>query len=143
MVILVAAIALGALVLFKALGGAIPLTENGVIRIAQAIAVAEGFYVAGSRPQRNHNPGDMTQDLIGKKVGTDGPFVVYGTDDDGWSNLYKQVEMWLGGSSSHANASSTISDLSTFYTTTDQASWATNVANYLGVSIDTSIGSIS
>jgi hypothetical protein len=139
----VAALALGALILIKSLGGAIPLTDSGVQRIAQAIAFAEGFYVNGSRPQRNHNPGDMTQDLIGRKIGMDGAFVIYSSDDDGWSNLYKQVEMWLGGSSSHASASSTISDLSSFYTTTDQAAWATNVANQLGVSIDTPIGDIS
>lgn len=117
--------------------------SGAVQKIAQAIAFAEGFYVSGSRPARNHNPGDMTQDLIGKKVGTDGAFVVYATDEDGWNNLYKQVTLWLEGGSSHATAESTITDLSSFYTTTDQAAWATNVANKLGVSLDTPIGEVS
>lgn len=143
--LLAAALLLGILVLYKALGGAIVeemSTPENVKRIAQAIATAEGFYVAGSRPARNHNPGDMTADLIGKKVGMDGSFVVYETDDDGWQNLYRQIEKWLNGDSSHATADSTITDISQFYTTTDQTAWATNVANSLGVSLDTPIGEV-
>ena len=117
-------------------------TPDNVKKIAEAIAFAEGFYVANSRPARNHNPGDMTADLIGKSVGKDGAFVVYSNDDDGWANLYKQVGEWLDGKSAHATSDSTISDISSFYTTTDQSAWATNVANQLGVSIDTSIGDV-
>jgi hypothetical protein len=112
-------------------------------KLAEGIAFAEGFYVQGSRPQRNHNPGDMTLDLIGKSTGRDGPFVVYATDDDGWANLQAQINAWLGGTSAYANSSSTISDISQFYTTTDQSSWAQNVASYIGVSTDTSIGSLA
>jgi hypothetical protein len=144
-VLLLAAALLGFFVLYKALGGAIVEglnTPDNVKRIAQAIATAEGFYVAGSRPARNHNPGDMTADLIGKKVGMDGSFVVYASDDDGWANLYQQINLWLTGGSSHATAQSTISDLSQFYTTTDQTAWASNVANSLGVSLDTPIGEV-
>lgn len=140
-----AAVLLGILVLYKALGGAIVeemSTPDNVKRIAQAIATAEGFYVAGSRPARNHNPGDMTADLIGKKVGMDGSFVVYETDDDGWQNLYRQIEKWLNGDSSHATSDSTISEIASFYTTTEQTAWATNVANSLGVSLDTPIGEV-
>src|SRR5579885_1117433 len=91
-------------------------TIDIVPRFAQAIARAEGFYVSGSRPQRNHNPGDMTQDLIGKGIGRDGPFVVYANDQDGWSNLYAQIQLWLSGQSAFAGPDSTISDLSRFYT---------------------------
>lgn len=115
------------------------MTPANVQRIAEAIAAAEGFYVAGSRPAQNHNPGDMTADLIGKSIGKDGPFVMYSNDQDGWDNLTHQIQLWLGGGSSHATADSTISDISQFYTSTDQTAWATNVANNLGVSIDTPI----
>lgn len=142
-ILLVIAFALGIITLYKSVSGAAPTTQANVQRIAQAIAYAEGFYRSGSRAARNHNPGDMTQDLIGKKVGTDGPFVVYSTDDDGWSNLYAQINMWLDGSSGKASPDSTISDISEFYTTTDQTSWATNVANRLGVGLDTPIGEVS
>lgn len=144
MLVLAAAVLLGIVVLYKVLGGVITMsTTPAVQKIAQAIAVAEGFYVAGSRPARNHNPGDMTADLIGKSVGKDGPFVVYANDDDGWDNLYKQINLWLNGGSSHAGPNSSISDIAGFYTTTDQSAWAANVANHLGVSIDTSIGEIA
>ena len=112
-------------------------------KLAQAIASAEGFYKAGSRPQRNNNPGDMTQDLIGKAVGTDGPFVVYATPDDGWANLYAQINKWYSGTSNRADGTSTISELSSFYTTTEKQTWAVNVANNLGVSVDTPINQIA
>ena len=145
MLLMAAAVLLGAFALWKAIGGAMPdeTISTTVQKIAQAIAFAEGFYVAGSRPQRNHNPGDMTLDLIGKSTGKDGPFVVYATDDDGWANLYKQVGLWINGGSSHATADSTITDIAGFYTTTDQTAWATNVANQLGVSVDTPIGEVA
>lgn len=150
MLIIVAAIVLGIYVLVESLGGAMKLnfnlavnpTDANVQKIAEAIAFAEGFYVAGSRPARNHNPGDMTADLVGRGIGKDGPFVVYETDVDGWANLYAQINKWLSGSSSHATSDSTISDISSFYTANDQAAWATNVANQLGVSIDTPIGKV-
>lgn len=114
-----------------------------VVRIAQAIAKAEGFYVQGSRPARNHNPGDMTADLIGKAVSKDGNFVVYSNDIDGWNNLYAQINAWLEGTSRHASSSSTIFDISRFYTTTEQDIWAQNVANDLGVDVNTQIGEIA
>jgi hypothetical protein len=110
--------------------------------LAEAIATAEGFYVDGSRPQRDHNPGDMTADLIGKGVGTDGSFIVFATDEDGWSNLKAQIQKWFDGTSRNANGDSTIADLSGFYTDTQQDSWAANVANALGVSTDTSISDL-
>lgn len=126
------------------LGGGMDTSAGaGVQKLAQAIATAEGFYVAGSRPARNHNPGDMTQDLIGKAVAKDGAFVVYSTDADGWANLYAQINLWLSGGSAHATADSTISDLSSFYTANDQSTWAVNVANSAGVTVDTSIGAIA
>lgn len=113
--------------------------SGGVQRLAQAIATAEGFYTAGTRPNRDHNPGDMTQDLTGKAIGMDGPFVIYASDADGWANLYAQINLWLSGGSEHANADSTISDLSQFYTADNQSTWAVNVANSAGVTVDTPI----
>lgn len=110
--------------------------------LGRAIAVAEGFGIPGSRPTRDHNPGDMTADLIGRAVGKDGPFVVYANDDDGFLNLFYQVDEWLNGSSHHASPTSTIQQVSEFYTANDSATWANNVANHLGVPVDTPIGSI-
>ena len=117
--------------------------SSQVQAIAQAIARAEGFYTPGSRPARDHNPGDITQDLIGKAVAMDGPFPVFANDQDGWANLYAQINLWLSGGSSRANAGTTIAELSQFYTADNQTAWAANVANALGVSIDTPIGEIA
>lgn len=142
MLLLVIALALGVAVFYKSVSGGMP-TQANVQRIAQAIAYAEGFYTSGSRAARNHNPGDMTQDLIGKSVNTDGPFVVFSNDEDGWSNLYAQINLWLTGDSHYASKDSTISDISEFYTTTEKGSWAVNVANRLGVGLDTPIGEVS
>ena len=117
--------------------------NNPTVKIAQAIAAAEGFYVEGSRPARNHNPGDMTADLVGKSIGKDGAFVVYANDDDGWENLYAQVNAWLEGKSRHAGPASTIFDVSRFYTTTEQDIWADNVARVLNVPSDTPLQEIA
>jgi hypothetical protein len=132
-----------AYILLQAGDGVDTSAPANVQRIAQAIASAEGFFRAGTRPQRNHNPGDMTADLVGRGVGFDGPFVIYANDEDGWANLYAQVNAWLNGHSAHADAESTIFDLSRFYTANDQDAWAANVANAAGVSIDTPIGGIA
>ncbi len=117
---------------------------NYVVALAIAIATAEGFYVSGSRPQRDNNPGDLTVDITGTGVGTDGPLVVYGSADDGWDALYTQVNRYFSGTSAHAGPNSTIADLAPSYTGNDNAdSWAANVARVLGVGTDTTIGSLS
>jgi hypothetical protein len=131
-------------ILLQMTGNAADTSASSTVqRIAQAIATAEGFYRAGSRPARNHNPGDVQKDLIGKAIAMDGPFPVYANDADGWANLYAQINLWLNGGSAYAGPDSTIGDLSEFYTANDQSSWAVNVANALGVSIDTPIGQIA
>lgn len=126
------------------LGGIVDTSgQSATVRIAQAIARAEGFYISGSRPARNHNPGDMTADLIGRSTGKDGAFVTYANDADGWANLYAQVNAWLNGTSHHAGPASTIFDLSRFYTATEQDIWAQNVADDLGAGLDTRLEEIA
>ena len=117
---------------------------DGVIdRLADAIAFAEGFYVKGSRPQRNHNPGNLTLDLTGKSVGQDAIYVVYATDEDGWEALKKQVRMMLDNSSKIYNNAMSILDVAKRYTTTEQLAWARNVASRLGVTVDTRLMELS
>jgi hypothetical protein len=104
--------------------------------IAHAIAVAEGFFVAGSRPARNHNPGDLTRDLTGKGVGVDGAYIKYGSDEDGFEALNTQVSLMFSGSHVYSPAM-TILEIAQRYTTTDQDAWARIVAGHLGVDINT------
>lgn len=117
------------------------LTE-AIKLFSQGIAIAEGFYVSGSRASRNNNPGDLTVDTIGKAVGMDGPFVVYATAADGWEALNKQVELIFTNASKIYNSGMTIRQIAEKYTTTDQLAWATNVARTLGISIDTPISTL-
>lgn len=113
---------------------------------ADGIALAEGFYVAGSRAARNHNPGNMTLDLIGKKVGMDGMFVVYANDADGWANLRKQVEKILTNASGIYDSQMTLRQIGQKYASTsppdDQLNWAINVASRLDIDIDTPVNTL-
>src|SRR5215471_15765462 len=64
-------------------GGASPpppvVTSDVVSRLSEAIARAEGFYVSGSIPQRQNNPGDLT---------AGGTIMTFATAADGWNALH-------------------------------------------------------
>jgi hypothetical protein len=124
------------------LGGGMAFRSVVTDKFARAIAKAEGFYVSGSRPARNHNPGNMTVDLTGKAVGRDDSFVVYATDEDGWDNLRKQVWLMFSGGSSIYGPFMTIAEVASLYTTTQRTEWANNVAAALGVSTDTQLSQL-
>ena len=128
-----------------ALGGTAFATmgaDSRIERIAEAIAYAEGFYVNGSRPQRNNNPGDLTAPLGFSFIGHDGIYVIFSTIADGWNALYKQVELILTNRSGIYSSSMTILDIARRYTTTAQNEWANNVASRLGVTVDTVISEV-
>ncbi len=63
------------------------LQDPTLQKFVEAIATQEGFYVAGSRPQRNNNPCDLRADGIVWKgqSGTDAAgFCIFDTVEDGW-----------------------------------------------------------
>jgi hypothetical protein len=118
--------------------------KQAVDMIAVAVATAEGFYVDGSRPARNHNPGDLTVDITGTGIAKDGPLIVYGSDNDGWDSLKAQVTLWLTNKSARILPSMTIAQAAVVYTGADHAdSWAATFAQVLGVGTDTKIGDLS
>lgn len=102
---------------------------------AEAIAKQEGFYVPGSVPQRAHNPGDLK--IPGQPTLPGTSITMFQTDTDGWNALYKQLNLILTGRSSHYDLDMTIADMSRVWTTTQQGPWASNVASYLGASVNT------
>lgn len=110
-------------------------------RFAQAIARAEGFYVAGSIPQKAHNPGDI------KMINWTGPTLgegisVFQSDDAGWSALYRQLWIIVTGQSSNYYLDMTIDQMAAKWTATQQSSWAKNVAGFLAVDTKTPLVSV-
>lgn len=109
-----------------------------VTRVSYAIAQAEGFYIDGSRPNRNHNPGDLTQDLTGKGVGVDSEgFIIYASDGDGFDALNKQVTNFFVGSSRYNPSMSILQTAQVYAPKPNPGVWANLVAQYLGVSTST------
>jgi hypothetical protein len=123
---IVAALAIG--------GGAVLSGYPGyVTNFAQAIATAEGFYVAGSQPQRKNNPGDIE---------TAGVVNTYGSVSDGWNALYTQVSMMFDGSSAHYSPDMTIEQVGYTYSPAGAENWINNVSSYLGVDRSTVLSSL-
>src|SRR6516165_5090507 len=114
-----------------ALGGSAAMNTGpgGIVQqFAQAIANAEGWFVAGSRPQRNNNPGNLTDSA--------GAFRIFSTVADGWAALYEQVSLMFYGGSAHYDPSMTIAQVGAIYAAGD-SNWSNNVASYLGVTPQT------
>jgi hypothetical protein len=117
------------------------MNDAVISRIADAIAFAEGYFVSGSRPRRNNNPGDLERDVTGKGVAWDGPYVIYASAEDGREALEHQVRLMFAGSHIY-KPSMTIAQVAQHYTTTDSTIWALNVARRLGVSVSTQLDEI-
>ncbi len=105
-------------------------------QIAQAIAHAEGFYVEGSFPQRNHNPGDLVSPPTHPgQVGVEAGKAVFGNDRAGWMALEHQLRLIAMGMSHFYNVGMTLEQLAHVWTGGDHAlNWAQNAAIRLGVS---------
>src|SRR5262245_61473028 len=110
------------------------MKDTVISKIADAIAFAEGYFVSGSRPRRNNNPGDLERDLTGKGMGRDGPYIIYATPRDGREALEQQVRLMFRGSRIY-KPSMTIGEIGRLYTATDSEIWSRNVARHLGVSV--------
>lgn len=117
-------------------------STSRVNRIAQAIAIAEGFNVSGSRAARNNNPGNLTYAFGFPVSGYDGMFPIFQTLDDGWAALHTQIQMMLDGTSALYRPDMTILEVARIYTTTEQEFWAANVAGALGVNVNTPISAV-
>src|SRR5215472_10427399 len=63
-----------------------------VTRLAQLIARREGFGIPGTRPTRDHNPGDL-EHAPGIES-WDGPIGIEPSDDAGWADLERQLKLY-------------------------------------------------
>jgi hypothetical protein len=58
--------------------------------LLEAMARQEGFYVKGSRPQRNNNPGDIEYGKFARAhgaIGTDGRFAIFPDAETGFAAM--------------------------------------------------------
>lgn len=110
-----------------------------VSNMADAIAKAEGFGLPGAIPTLAHNPGDLVLGDVG--FGTLGTkkISIFASDTDGRNRLIHQVTIMLSGISSVYSTGDTIDDVAAKWTRNDPASWARNVATYLGISTSTTL----
>lgn len=112
-----------------------------VKRIAEAIAVAEGWNVIGSIPRLYHNPGNLKP----YGLNTAGPagIRVFATDQEGWNALYRQVEGMLNGKSSLYPPTMSVLEVAARYVgDSDSVNWARNVATKLGISVNDTFSEI-
>lgn len=106
-------------------------TGDGIWDICQAIAIQEGYSVSGSRPQRNHNPGDISDGA--NQFGKDsGGLTTFPDDQTGWSWLYNKVSNIVSGNSNVYPSDMSIYNVGLTWADGD-VNWGINVAANLGV----------
>ena len=95
-----------------------------------AIAKQEGFFVKGSLPNRNHNPGDIkfvTGYRFDGQIGIDKHgHVIFRNDNKGWAALQNQVRL-MCSSQGRYSADMTIQQIGRHYAN-DWKRWSANVA---------------
>ena len=110
-----------------------------VVLFAEAIATAEGFYVPGSKSQRQNNPGNLS---------AGGSTLVFSDPNAGWQALYTQVNLMFSGGSAYYNPNMTIQQVGYIYADglhdpQGAANWSGNVASELGVTTTTTLAAIA
>ncbi len=128
-------------------GNLIPNPTGGVLAMADAIARAEGFYSPGSLPSKAHNPGDLTEGDFGDTgvymtSSSGARIIVFPDDQSGWDALYRKLENIANGGSSVYSPNMTLSELAAKWTTTQQSSWASNVADSIGADLNSIVGGL-
>lgn len=128
-------LAIGAGALIAAGGAATLMISTNVRRLAWAIANAErGPDEIASGVIARNNPGDIE---------SNGSLITYTSVTEGWNALYTMIEGWFNGTSHLYDPSMTIAQVAQKYVgTSDWINWASNVSDYLGVSVDTPLSEI-
>jgi hypothetical protein len=115
--------------------------EERVTVIAEAIAVAEGYYARGDHDGRSllyrlNNPGGLKKPALDAEelpTWLDTGLVIFPTREMGWAALHRQVHIMLTGKSRIYHPSDTLITVGLKYADGD-ANWGANVATNLGVS---------
>lgn len=109
----------------------------GLIALAQAIARQEN--VAASA----NNPGALALGDQGNGVLNSAGVTIFSTFQQGWNALLNELTKVEDGAAKYLNPNMTLAQFAETWTGGDQsAAWAENVASFLGVTTDTTIGQI-
>ena len=120
-----------------------PVPGGPQSKFADAIAHAEGFYVSGSRPARNNNPGDF-KNWGGFPTDNDG-YTIFPDDATGWTRLDRFLNEIKNGTSPEFNSGMTFQQMGFVYAdgVHDPAgarNWTNDVVNFMGANVTDSIG---
>ena len=111
---------------------------------ARAVAKQEGFFIKGSLPNRNHNPGDLKSPLRHEYPGQIGldrhSHVIFKNDYWGWAALENQVRR-MCVSDGRYNANMSIQAIGRIYAA-DWKRWSNNVARNMGCSPKTTLAEL-
>ena len=105
-------------------------------RLAQLIARQEGFGIAGAKPTRDHNPGDLEH--APHLQGWDGAIGIEPNDDAGWSDLERQLRLY-------AERSLTMREMVNLYAPpneNDTEMYLITLCDVLGCTSDTKVGDV-
>jgi hypothetical protein len=123
--------------------------EGRVIAIAEAIAMAEGYYAPGEHdghtlPYRLNNPGSLKKPALNADAlptWMDTGLVLFPTKDMGWEALCHQVRLMLRGPSRVYDPTDTLVAAGRKYAGGDP-NWAHNVAARLGVGAEATLSEL-
>lgn len=122
-------------------GGAVTIAD-----VVNAIIIAEGGNIPGTRPYNDNNPGDLESgdDYFGTSTGMDGPLLVFDSYADGEAALTQKVANIFNGTSDVYSTGMSIDQLAETYTGGDNAAdWAASVAQTLGVPSATTLADLN
>lgn len=115
----------------------------GIVRMANAIAVAEGYGIDGAIPTRANNPGSLViPGWTGETLGSE-RISVFSNIAEGFQRLYFQLQIIKDGRSNVYTLSDTIESMGAKWAPLDSTSnWSRNVARQMSVPISTRLSEL-
>lgn len=121
--------------------------QSVVKRLANAIAVFEGFFQTGTLPNRLNNPGALIYIGQSKAVKDKSGFAHFLTKEDGWNALYYQLQLIFDGKSKYYRPDMTIQEFINVYASSspenEKVAYAEYIANHFGVDVNTKLNQLT
>jgi hypothetical protein len=119
-------------------------TPSGMSPLATAISGAEGFGGADTIPTRANNPGALELGDVGYgtlQAANGQKITVFGSVQDGWNALQKQIDEIYSGGSQHYSPDTTLEEFGQKYSGGD-GNYGSRIASALGVDPSTTLGEL-